>query len=172
MFQGRKREDGEGVGSGKHADVSGLGDDRKPLILSHFRPRTVLRRMFGTSRSPPAPVPHSSRALEYQPCATEGCAKHPHFGFADGGPRYCAQHRAEGMVDVKHRRCAVKGCRRDRLQLTGGPRKRGKFCEVHCAESEFAPGEQSRIAQQAKKTAPACTYESEDQNKRKRDADM
>ena len=40
------------------------------------------------------------------------------------------------MVDVKHRRCAVKGCRKDRVQITPGTRMRGKFCEVHCDEPE------------------------------------
>lgn len=71
-----------------------------------------------------------------QPCAAPGCKKHPHFGFIEGGPRFCAQHRADGMVDVKHRRCAVKGCRRDRIQIVAGCRKRGKFCELHTAEQD------------------------------------
>lgn len=71
-----------------------------------------------------------------QPCAAPGCKKHPHFGFIEGGPRFCAQHRADGMVDVKHRRCAVKGCRRDRIQIIAGCRKRGKFCELHTAEQD------------------------------------
>lgn len=42
------------------------------------------------------------------------------------------------MVDVKHRRCAIKGCRKDRVQITAGTRKRGKFCEVHGEASEAA----------------------------------
>lgn len=42
------------------------------------------------------------------------------------------------MVDVKHRRCAMKGCRKDRVQITPGTRKRGKYCEVHGDESEAA----------------------------------
>lgn len=56
------------------------------------------------------------------------------------------------MVDVKHRRCAVKGCRKDRVQITPGTRKRGKFCEVHCEESEAADTSvegQSRMDQDA-----------------------
>lgn len=75
--------------------------------------------------------------LVFQPCAAEGCKKHPHFGHIEGGPRYCAQHRAEGMVDVKHRRCAVKSCRKDRVLIPGSTSKRGKFCEVHCDVNEL-----------------------------------
>lgn len=41
------------------------------------------------------------------------------------------------MVDVKHRRCAFKGCRKDRVQIAAGTRKRGKFCEVHGNESDM-----------------------------------
>lgn len=39
-------------------------------------------------------------------------------------------------MDVKHRRCAYKGCRKDRVQIAAGTRKRGKFCEVHGSEVE------------------------------------
>lgn len=39
------------------------------------------------------------------------------------------------MVDVKHRRCAVKSCRKDRVQTSAGIRKRGKFCEIHSSGS-------------------------------------
>lgn len=42
------------------------------------------------------------------------------------------------MVDVKHRRCAVKSCRKDRVLIPGSANKRGKFCEVHCDVNELA----------------------------------
>jgi len=45
------------------------------------------------------------------------------------------------MVDVKHRRCAVKSCRKDRVLIPGTAMKRGKFCEVHCDVNELVDKE-------------------------------
>lgn len=32
----------------------------------------------------------------------------------------------------------MKGCRKDRVQITAGTRKRGKFCEIHTEGTEAA----------------------------------
>lgn len=40
-------------------------------------------------------------------------------------------------MDVKHRRCAIKSCRKDRVLIPGTAMKRGKFCEVHCDVNEL-----------------------------------
>lgn len=42
---------------------------------------------------------------------------------------------------MKHRRCAVKSCRKDRVLIPGTAMKRGKFCEVHCDVNELVDKE-------------------------------
>ena len=45
-------------------------------------------------------------------CAAAGCTTLPSYGMArdKGGGRFCAEHKAAGMVDLKHKRCAAAGC--------------------------------------------------------------
>lgn len=85
------------------------------------------------------------------------------------------------MVDVKHRRCAVKGCRKDRVQIPG-PRKRSNFCDVHHTEEEQelfcasdlagAGAEQSPREPRPVKRAAASSEYVGDRDKRGRMSDM
>jgi len=36
--------------------------------------------------------------------------KIPSFGVEGGPPQYCAEHRPEGVIDVKHKKCIALGC--------------------------------------------------------------
>ena len=45
----------------------------------------------------------------------------PNFNFpGEKGGIFCAQHKAEGMVDIKHKRCVEPGCsKRPSFNYTG-----------------------------------------------------
>ncbi|CAN0336722.1 unnamed protein product [Discosporangium mesarthrocarpum] len=61
--------------------------------------------------------------------------KHPHFGLEKGGlggPRYCAKHRTQDMVDVKHPRCHTRGCAE--LRMVDADGNRAQRCAMHEAQ--------------------------------------
>ena len=62
----------------------------------------------------------------------ESCSKRAGFGFPGSGAVRCAKHKAEGMEDVKSKRCAEPGCTvRPYFDFPGG---KGVRCEKHKAE--------------------------------------
>ena len=60
------------------------------------------------------------------------CGTRATFDVAGGKGRFCAEHKAEGMEDVKHKRCEAAGCtKRPAFDVAGG---KGRFCAEHKAE--------------------------------------
>ncbi len=47
----------------------------------------------------------------------------PNFNFpGEKGGIFCAQHKADGMVDIKHKRCVEPGCsKRPSFNYSGAP---------------------------------------------------
>lgn len=41
-------------------------------------------------------------------CEVPNCEIRPHYGYDGEAPRFCAQHRAEGMHNLRSRRCQVR----------------------------------------------------------------
>ena len=63
----------------------------------------------------------------------KGCDKHPSFGEeGTRNRRFCSEHKQEGMVNVRHRRCEVEGC--DRRPSFGAEDARARFCSDHKQE--------------------------------------
>ena len=61
-----------------------------------------------------------------------GCTKQPAFDVAGGKGRFCVEHKAEGMADVRNKRCEAAGCtKRPTFDVAGG---KGKFCVEHKLE--------------------------------------
>ena len=58
----------------------------------------------------------------------------PNFNFpGQKGGMFCSQHKSEGMVDIKHKRCAQEGCnKRPSFNYTG--EMRALFCGPHKLE--------------------------------------
>jgi len=54
-------------------------------------------------------------------CQGAGCTRMPNFNFpGEKGGIFCAQHKSEGMVDIKHKRCQEPGCsKRPSFNYTG-----------------------------------------------------
>ncbi len=46
----------------------------------------------------------------YRRCEVPNCEIRPHYGYDGEAPRFCAQHRAEGMHNLRSRRCQVCVC--------------------------------------------------------------
>eukprot|EP00752_Nemacystus_decipiens_P016658 g14898.t1 len=63
-------------------------------------------------------------------CEETGCPKHAMFGRPGKQPQLCADHQAEGMVDVKSRRqCNAKLCQRRASYARDG--EMAMFCSKH-----------------------------------------
>ena len=62
--------------------------------------------------------------------AATGCVKHASFGFEGGSASYCSEHKLDGMIDVKNKRCAHEGCmKRPHFNAPGS--SVGMYCAVH-----------------------------------------
>lgn len=56
------------------------------------------------------PQPAPTRRLlmpSIERCEVPSCEIRPHYGYDGEAPRFCAQHRAEGMHNLRSRRCQV-----------------------------------------------------------------
>jgi EsV-1-7 cysteine-rich motif len=63
-------------------------------------------------------------------CQTEGCKKQPVFNYQDEkSGLYCASHKKDGMVDVKHKLCEHPEC--DKQPAFDNPGGKGRFCGTH-----------------------------------------
>lgn len=51
--------------------------------------------------------PRHSYTHQYRRCEVPNCEIRPHYGYDGEAPRFCAQHRAEGMHNLRSRRCQV-----------------------------------------------------------------
>ena len=60
----------------------------------------------------------------------------PNFNFpGEKGGIFCAQHKAEGMVDIKHKRCVEPGCsKRPSFNFTGAL---SRHCSVTLRQSQL-----------------------------------
>jgi hypothetical protein len=59
----------------------------------------------------------------------KSCEKHATYGIAGNVAEYCNTHKLEGMVDVKHPKCAAPGCTsRPNYDVVGG---KGTYCNKH-----------------------------------------
>ena len=47
----------------------------------------------------------------FKKCAEEGCSKIPSYNIVGRKPLYCFNHKKDGMLNVKTKRCAEKGRR-------------------------------------------------------------
>jgi hypothetical protein len=67
-------------------------------------------------------------------CENKSCNKQPIFGFLGQCAIYCAKHKLENMVNVKHEYCNYIGCNKinPRYVLKDGT---GKFCTTHKKEN-------------------------------------
>uniref|UniRef100_A0A7S4DCB4 EsV-1-7 n=1 Tax=Heterosigma akashiwo TaxID=2829 RepID=A0A7S4DCB4_HETAK len=64
-------------------------------------------------------------------CKQAGCGKRPSFDFkGEQGGKFCAQHKLQGMVDVKHKTCEHAGCSKDPSFSFAGEQG-GRFCAQH-----------------------------------------
>jgi EsV-1-7 cysteine-rich motif len=63
----------------------------------------------------------------------EGCNKRPVFGMLGAGARRCKEHILDGMIDVKHPKCGLNGCK---IQPTFGVvgAKRATRCRDHASD--------------------------------------
>jgi hypothetical protein len=60
-----------------------------------------------------------------------GCSKQPTFNFeGEKRPLYCAEHKKEGMIDVKHKRCVEPGCSKRPYSNFEGE-KHALYCAQH-----------------------------------------
>ena len=71
-------------------------------------------------------------------CEEAGCDKQPAFNLpfdsngVKGKGRWCAEHKREGMIDVKHLRCEEAGC--DKQPVFDVPGGKGRLCSEHKRE--------------------------------------
>jgi len=70
-------------------------------------------------------------------CKEDGCEKRASYGTINEKAEYCATHKEEGMVDVKHKRCEGKNAdgtpctTQPAFDIEGG---KGRFCKEHKEE--------------------------------------
>jgi hypothetical protein len=67
-------------------------------------------------------------------CEFENCRNQAYYGLLFGKPIRCKSHKAEGMVDVKSKRCQHEGCCKLGPSFNFEGESKGKFCSSHKAE--------------------------------------
>jgi hypothetical protein len=78
--------------------------------------------------------PSSNKKRKQKTCEHPGCIKQPSFGMeGETRGRFCAEHKKEGMVNVKDKTCEHPGCKKQPAYANEGE-KRGRFCVEHKEE--------------------------------------
>ena len=63
-------------------------------------------------------------------CFNENCNKTAIFNILGTSPKFCANHKEEHMINLKHKHCEFTGCNTlANYNLDG--EKKGKFCSIH-----------------------------------------
>ena len=66
-------------------------------------------------------------------CLQDGCKKRGYYNFLGADGSYCPEHRLEGMIDIKHKKCEHPDCEtRPTYNLPG--ETKAKFCNEHKLE--------------------------------------
>ena len=68
-------------------------------------------------------------------CVVEGCIINPCYNFKGERPQYCNEHKKDGMVNVKDKRCIIPDCRKGRLY--GRPNEYAIYCKKHAIEGTY-----------------------------------
>ena len=69
-----------------------------------------------------------------QLCRIDGCKKHALFNTeGEKRPLYCSSHKADGMVNVRKKKCLYNGCEIVPAYNTKGV-KGGLYCSTHKAD--------------------------------------
>jgi hypothetical protein len=73
--------------------------------------------------------------IKHKRCEHPGCSKMPSYKYLeDTQPRFCAEHKIEGMIDGKHVRCEYIGCNKSPTYSEPG-NPRAKMCSTHKTET-------------------------------------
>jgi hypothetical protein len=65
-------------------------------------------------------------------CIHGGCTKRPNFNHpGQTGGKFCSEHKREGMVDVRSKRCAHDGCTSTSRVFNHPGETKGMFCGEH-----------------------------------------